>query len=428
MNSPKWGTTIACCASMAMASASIHAQTSETTIAAWVQYTMEGVEARAVVSGDCPDISVDGSTYSMAVRATPTADHNDTVCTFIIDEGVKNVSLGEQKLPVPKLKPKNILVVGDTGCRVSSGHGLYQACNNSSEWPFSRLAKSAAAMEPELIIYTGDYIYREAACPEGNSGCAGTPYGDNQATWIADWLTPAKPLHQAAPFIFTRGNHEVCSRAGLGWFRYLDAGIFDGECHLNSAPWIADIGHRNVVVMDTANLTDADGNPLTDRFAAELLAIAYAINKDSWLMTHRPFWGYGGDDDTGELTVQTDILQQAVAEVGLPEQISLLMSAHIHLAQLLGFESNDRPPQLVIGNGGTQLVSEVDPISEIDGVDIKAQMVLNQFGYAIVNDIGTKKLNIVFFDQDGHDLERCRISKNAVFCGSPGKQSKSPVH
>lgn len=66
------------------------------------------------------------------------------------------------------------------------------------------------------------------------------------------------------------------------------------------------------------------------------------------------------------------------------------MSAHIHLAQLLGFDSKDRPPQLVIGNGGTQLVSEVDPISEIDGVDINDQMVLNQFGYAIVNDIGTK--------------------------------------
>jgi hypothetical protein len=413
---------------MVMATASVHAETSQNTIAAWVQYTSEGVEARAVVTGACPEITVDGYTYSMAIRATPTPDHNDTVCTFKVDEGSKNITLGALKLPVPTHHPKQILIVGDTGCRVSSSHGLFQACNNTSEWPFARLAKSAAAMAPDLIIYTGDYIYREAACPEGNNGCAGTPYGDNQATWIADWLTPAKPLHQAAPFIFTRGNHETCSRAGLGWFRYLDAGFFDGQCHLNSNPWIADIGNRDVAVMDTANLNDENGNPLTDRFAAELLDIGYAMNKNSWLMTHRPFWGYGGDDDTGELTVQTDILQQAVADVGLPDQISLLISAHIHLAQLLGFESNDRPPQLVIGNGGTQLVSEVEPISEIDGVDIKTQMVLNQFGYAIINNIGNKFSKIVFFDQDGHDLESCRLSKNTISCGALGKKPESHLH
>ena len=71
----------------------------------------------------------------------------------------------------------------DTGCRVSDGHGLYQECNNDSIWPFANVARSVAAYDPDLIIYTGDYIYREAPCPDGNQGCVGTPYGDNPG-WI----------------------------------------------------------------------------------------------------------------------------------------------------------------------------------------------------------------------------------------------------
>ncbi len=41
--------------------------------------------------------------------------------------------------------------------------------------------------------------------------------------WQADFFRPAAPLLAAAPWLFVRGNHESCGRAGLGWFRFFDA-------------------------------------------------------------------------------------------------------------------------------------------------------------------------------------------------------------
>ena len=396
-------------------SASAYADTNNI-IASWVQYTEAGIEARAVVQGECPDIMVDGAQIAMTLRAKPDIDHNDTVCTSLLNPGVQQIELKGQALPVPVKDPKTILVIGDTGCRVSSSHGLYQACNNSSDWPFKRLAKSAASFSPDLILYTGDYIYREAPCPDGNDGCKGTPYGDKLATWQADWFLPARPLHQAAPMILTRGNHETCSRAGTGWFRYLDARDYDGECTLNHFPWVADLGSQDIAVLDTANLKDAQDNPLTPRFERELLLLKTTLAKESWILTHRPFWGYGADDDTGELEVQTDVLQDAVRIAGLPEKNTLLISAHIHLAQIIRFKESKRPTQLVIGNGGTQLVPDVAEIGEIDGETIETQRVLNQFGYAMMDKIKSHQWRITFYDQAGHPLETCHLSNKSLSC------------
>jgi hypothetical protein len=53
-------------------------------------------------------------------------------------------------------------------------------------------------------------------------GCKGSPYGDNWDTWKADFFKPAAPLLAVAPWIATRGNHEICARAGLGFMLFLD--------------------------------------------------------------------------------------------------------------------------------------------------------------------------------------------------------------
>jgi len=385
-------------------------------IASWVQYTASGVEVRSVTKGDCPALKVDDKSIPMKERAKPTKSHNDKVCSASLGEDSKSVVVAGQNLPVVKQNPEKILIIGDTGCRVSSGHGLYQACNNSSEWPFKRLAESAASHNPDLIIYTGDYIYREAPCPEGNNGCKGTPYGDNLATWKADWLIPAQPLHLTAPMILTRGNHETCKRAGMGWFRYLDARPYDNECKLNNFPWVADVGSHDIAVMDTANLKDESGNALTKRFENEFIALKGELNKNTWLMTHRPFWGYGADDDDGKLTVQTEVLQDAVRAVGLPKLTTLLISAHLHLAEIIAFKESERPPQLIIGNGGTQLVPDVPEITEIDGEAILTQRVLNQFGYAMMYKMDEQAWSIIFYDQSGHELESCQLTGKELTC------------
>jgi hypothetical protein len=41
-----------------------------------------------------------------------------------------------------------------------------------------------------LGVHVGDYVYREVPCPtDAESLCGGSPYGDNYATWDADFFT-----------------------------------------------------------------------------------------------------------------------------------------------------------------------------------------------------------------------------------------------
>ena len=108
-------------------------------------------------------------------------------------------------------------MLGDTGCRIKGA--TLQACNDPAQWPFPQVAAAAASLKPDLVIHVGDYLYRESACPPGNQGCAGSPWGDNWTTWQADFFTPAQPLLAAAPIVLARGNHEDCKRAGPGWLR-----------------------------------------------------------------------------------------------------------------------------------------------------------------------------------------------------------------
>ncbi len=72
------------------------------------------------------------------------------------------------------------------------------------------------------MIHVGDYVYRETPCPEGNTTCAGSPWGYGWDVWNADFFEPAAPLLANAPWLVVRGNHENCARAGEGWLRFLD--------------------------------------------------------------------------------------------------------------------------------------------------------------------------------------------------------------
>ncbi|MGH0032936.1 MAG: metallophosphoesterase family protein [Myxococcota bacterium] len=388
-------------------------------IAAWVQYTAAGVEVRAVAPQSCPTLRVDGVPQPMTVRAAPTTDHPDVVCAAPLPDDVESVRLGGRSLPVPvRERPQRVVVMGDTGCRLSAKHGLYQECNNDSLWPFARVAEAVRAYDPDLILYTGDYIYRESPCPDGDNGCAGSPHGDNQATWEADWLVPAAPVHGAAPLVLMRGNHETCARAGTGWFRYLDARPPPATCQESTDPWVVSFDTMQVGVMDVATLDGASG-PLVDLFADQLEFLNGALTRPSWIAAHRTFWGYGADDDTGELTTPTQELQDAVRKAGLPRETRLLVGAHIHLAEVLDF-GGARPPQLVVANGGTQLVPRVDPPDEIDGVAIGDQRVVYQYGFVTLEPAGAKRWSIGFRDVEGREIERCELHGLRVRCKNDG--------
>ena len=171
-------------------------------------------------------------------------------------------------LPVPVANPQRILVLGDTGCRLKGA--VLQACNDPAKWPFPEVAAAAASLKPDLVIHLGDYLYRESACPAGNLGCAGSPWGDNWTSWQADFFTPAAPLLAAAPIVLARGNHEDCKRAGPGWMRLQGPAAFDqrAPCATHQPLYTVDLGGLTLAVLDDAVSDETD----LDRDAARVYA------------------------------------------------------------------------------------------------------------------------------------------------------------
>src|SRR5207248_1172239 len=95
-------------------------------------------------------------------------------------------------------------------------------------------------------------------------GCTGSPWGYGYDVWEADLFAPARPLLAAAPWVFVRGNHESCFRAGQGWFRFLDA-----------QPW-----SESRSCDDAAFDPDADySEPYAVRIAADTQLIVFDSSK-----------------------------------------------------------------------------------------------------------------------------------------------------
>jgi hypothetical protein len=61
----------------------------------------------------------------------------------------------------------------------------------------------------------------------------------------------------------------------------------------------------------------------------------------SWLLTHRPVWGFRSHRKTINAT-----LQQALAafDGALPDGIALALAGHIHVAEVLSFADKRAPP------------------------------------------------------------------------------------
>src|SRR5262249_13264228 len=150
----------------------------------------------------------------------------------------------------------------------------FQDCNNPALWPFAQLAASVAAAKPDLVIHVGDYLYRESACPRGDRGCKGSPHGDDWPAWKADFFTPAPPAFRAAPWIGARGNHEICKRAGAGYFRLLDPTPAQAEtppCIDLIGQFTVTVADQSFILLDSSNAFDTcpcDPAPYAAQFAA----------------------------------------------------------------------------------------------------------------------------------------------------------------
>ena len=358
-------------------------------LAAWVTFGPDtALVVRAITAqATCPDLTLDAAVRPMTLRAEPAPPAFPArVCEAVVPLPVPaSAVVAGQPLPLPRAAPRRILVLGDTGCRLKDGDPI-QDCNDPRAWPFAEIARSAAAWQPDLVIHVGDYHYRESPCPPKYDGCAGSPWGDNWAAWHADLFGPAAPLLRAAPWVFVRGNHELCSRAGEGWFRFLDPHPLPATCTDYGEPYAMPLGDLQLLVLDTAAADDQTARPeQVAVYAAQYAAVRALATPRAWLVQHKPLWAIGQSwDDPGPSGLfRGNPTLQAASDNSLPPAIEMVLAGHIHNWSALSF-ADGRAPQLVIGNGGTDLDAPLSvPLAGLDiaGTTVAIGSAWHDYGY-----------------------------------------------
>ncbi len=390
----------------------------------------------------CPAIAINGRKHAM-VKRLPTGSFKALICEFEIPPRTRTARINGKALPLPAWTKKtnpNIVVVGDTGCRIKQGSDdptapkstrwNIQNCDNPADWPFPQVAATAAATKPDLVVHVGDYLYREKACT-GVKGCPAGPTGDTLETWEADFFTPAHDLLLAAPWIFVRGNHEDCGRSGDGWFSLLDPRAFK-TCDRYSEPYLVttNVGIQ-IAVLDTNAPLDPPCKE-TDQSCQKLFASQTATYtkafetisswklEHAWMVTHRPVWSVKGSA-TGEIQV-LNAVEEAAWSIRRPAGIDLILAGHTHLWEMIGFDSKSgRPMQLVTGNSGTALVPPVKFDSNAPAVQdaaIKSFQKLETFGFTTLSPIpdGWK---VEEHDRTGNVKISCKIENRQPTCAKP---------
>ncbi len=370
-------------------------------VAAWTQVVPDSIakshlQARAVIPNGipCPKVKKlysDGrvSQGTMTMRSpgatTGPAFASLRACQANLPTGLKSASVGAIYVPA-RLHSKidEIAVFGDTGCRITSS--MVQNCASPAEWPLAENARAVAKADPDVIFFTGDFFYREAACPAGKLAlCGGSPppallpaagqkfapISDTDYGWVADTLIPMAPAFSAAPILVTRGNHESCFRGGNGWMMMFEIQLKPDSCAPtaegtsapnNAAPTyavdfpITDSRTLRAVMVDSNAGDNEEITPAwqpTQRATYEQGHSLAAPKKgrEAWLVTHRPMFGIddANDFDPGELNWTS--VDQTQAARGLIGRYELMLASHIHTAQVVQMPAE--PAQIVFGNGGS---------------------------------------------------------------------------
>lgn len=383
---------------------------------AWIEYGPTGPLARTIVSGDCPSITIDGKSAVMSTRMAPGKDYPVRTCESAIPAGATSAAIGSTTLPVAKLgKIGKIALVGDTGCRRKEGDKV-QDCSDPKAWPFAEVADSIAAWDPDLIIHVGDYYYREAKC-DSKGVCKGKIF--NWKRWDADFFTPAAKLLPNAPWIVTRGNHEECSRAAEGWFRFLEprAMLWEGKktCQSNTTftpPYSVTLAGQEFIVFDSsaANANEYDAGQAA-QYATQLSTLNDAT-PGSWLILHHPFWALKKD---GPLT---ETMWNAWQQSKPAPPVALVLTGHIHLLEMLGF-GDGRPPLALVGNGGTALAkapSGNQVGTTIGGRTVSSFFSRDDFGFVAAVPKGNGAWTFTIMSKKGNPKATCEVTTTTLTC------------
>lgn len=432
-----------------------------------------GLIARAVLPGGlgCPGLeaTVASGKGTKKVRVamserTAGATTQDAFSTLLVCEvrmpkGATVASIAGRSIPAAKpATVDKLAVLGDSGCRLKGSE--VQDCNDPRAWPLALNARSIVRERPDMVLFLGDFFYREQACPAANSAmCGGSPapltavpFTDSAWGWVADVFVPMAPMLQSLPMYVVRGNHEMCSRGGNGYFLFFDPSFGTSQACAPSAEGVAPVVYSPTTSVDlkvvggrTLRLVNVDSSNgldtgIDDTIAASLRPLFVEANRraaaaeESWLLTHRPLTGVTSTEDLpdppGAATTWSSVTN-AFASSGLLGNFDLSLSSHIHIAQVVQIPG--LPGEIVLGNAGTQLepstgyqIPAYGPLADGFGVPLttavpqiptaSALTTWVRFGYALATP-AKSGWTFEMKDVDGSGFATCRVVKGDVTCG-----------
>ncbi len=425
-----------------------------------------GLVARAVLPAGlpCPFLDVtllkgDSRQLPMPERSRPANTSSAfaplMVCSAPLPMGARQASIAGKRIPASMpAQIQRMALLGDSGCRVTTWE--VQNCSDPSQWPLSRISQSIARDNPDVIVFEGDFFYREAPCPANQDAlCAaspgqipGMPFTDSAYGWMADVFIPMAPMLSAAPLIVVRGNHEACNRGGNGFFYFFDPrqdtantcapslvdGVLTALALAPTATYPIDLTVSSqrtlrLAIVDSSGGNDSSVSPYaaiqrpTYEQAASLAAPQ--AGRETWLVTHRPLFGFASSVfATPGQPVAWYSADQAAAAWGLLGTYDMILSSHLHVAEAVQLPG--LPAQLILGNAGTMLdpasgyalptqgftvgPDQAYPVPSSAWVDVR-------FGYAMATPQaarGTWRLQMR--DPAGVDFATCGLRNQRLYC------------
>jgi hypothetical protein len=366
------------------------------------------------------------------------------ICEKAIPPNTGKAMIGDIALPLPTAEIKRIVIIGDTGCRLKKSDDAYQACNDSNQYPFAKVAAAAANWKPDLVVHVGDFQYRENACPADNPGCAGSPWGYGWDSWQADFFEPGAALLKAAPWVMVRGNHESCARAGQGWWRMIDPrpllpgrdcnDATNDEIGDYSDPYAVPLGsNAQLIVLDTSNtstgiIPEGDIRQIKYRDLYNKLEALSQNATYNIAANHHPILGFSAKQDKqGKVTLLPgnqgiQSVFSAINPLIMPPHVDALLSGHVHVWQEVSF-SSPHPTQFVAGFSGTMedvvpLPAELPPgATPAPGAVVEHHSSwVNGFGFMTMERKGPKQWEVKVWDTNGQQVNSCSVDGSHSTC------------
>jgi hypothetical protein len=142
-------------------------------------------------------------------------------------------------------------------------------------------------------------------------------------------------------------------------------------------------------------------------------------DSNAWLLAHKPIWGLLPDSSGGNVTLLNPTLQAASGN-SIPPEVRLVVTGHIHLAEVLAF-AGERPRQIVAGISGTLPLPQITaPLVGMDvaGERLATATTLARHGFFTFVP-GSQGWAATIRDVDGKAIAHCQLLGRSAACRQP---------